>query len=199
MNDILDFSKIEAGKLDLDEIDFDLRELVDEVCQMVAGRVQAKGLELLAWVAPGCRVCARRPGSVAPDPGELPRQRGEIHGARRYRPRGHRRHCQPAPSPAWGGPEPWLRKAHAGDGGTIALAFSVSDTGIGISMEQQSRLFQPFIQADGSTTRRYGGTGLGLVIARQLAQRMNGEVGMLSEPGQRIALLDDGNLASVRR
>jgi two-component system, sensor histidine kinase and response regulator len=70
------------------------------------------------------------------------------------------------------------------DGDTVDLAFSVTDEGIGISPEQQARLFKPFVQGDGSTTRRYGGTGLGLVIAQKLARMMGGEVGLASEPDQ---------------
>ncbi|MGB0127253.1 MAG: ATP-binding protein [Rhodocyclaceae bacterium] len=185
LDEILDLSKIEAGKLELECIAFDLRDLVDEACAMVAGSAQAKGLELLAWIAPGLPACLRgdplRLRQILvnflsnaikfTDHGDIVLEVVRADAGRHRRPLGE------ALALAGGA------DAHHGDA-EIVLALSVTDRGIGISKEQQSRLFQPFVQADGSTTRRYGGTGLGLVISRQLARMMNGDVGLLSEPGQ---------------
>ena len=163
LNDILDFSKIEAGSLDLESIDFDLRKEVEEVAALLAGRAQAKGLELASFVEPGT------PTAVRGDPFRLRQVLTNILGnAIKFTDEG----------------EVTLRAElveDAPDG--VVVLFEVGDTGIGMSEEQRSRLFRPFTQADASTTRRYGGTGLGLAISKRLVLMMGGEIGARSEPG----------------
>jgi two-component system sensor histidine kinase/response regulator len=163
INDILDFSKIEAGKLELDRHDFDLREAVEDVCEMLAPQAHGKGLELMAWIDDDV------PATVTGDRGRLRQvltnllsnavkftERGEV--AVRVR----------------------LKRRSDGE---AEVRFDVVDTGIGIPAAAVPRLFVSFAQADSSTTRRYGGTGLGLAISRQLVQLMGGEIGCESEPG----------------
>ena len=163
LNDILDFSKIEAGSLDLESINFDLRKEVEEVAALLAGRAHEKGLELFSFVEPGT------PTAVRGDPFRLRQILTNVLGnAIKFTEEG----------------EVTLRAElveNAPDAATVR--FEVSDTGIGMSEEQRSRLFQPFTQADASTTRRYGGTGLGLAISKQLVLLMGGQIGMRSEPG----------------
>ena len=163
LNDILDFSKIEAGSLDLESIDFDLRKEVEEVAALLAGRAQAKGLELASFVEPGT------PTAVRGDPFRLRQVLTNILGnAIKFTDEG----------------EVTLRAElveDAPDG--VVVLFEVGDTGIGMSEEGRSRLFRPFTQADASTTRRYGGTGLGLAISKRLVLMMGGEIGARSEPG----------------
>jgi signal transduction histidine kinase/CheY-like chemotaxis protein/HPt (histidine-containing phosphotransfer) domain-containing protein len=167
INDILDFSKIEAGKMELDAIDFDVRELAEEVAETFAGRVHAKGVELI------CHVADSVPAAVHGDPGRLRQVLINLVGnAVKFTERGEvvievRRASE---------------AATAGD--ACALEFSVRDTGIGITPENCKRLFTAFTQADGSTTRSYGGTGLGLAISRQLVTLMDGKIDVESTPGQ---------------
>ena len=166
INDILDFSKIEAGKMELDAIDFDVRELAEEVAEMFASRVHAKGVELI------CHVADSVPAAVHGDPGRLRQVLTNLVGnAVKFTERGEvvievRR-----------APE----TAAAGD--AFRLEFSVRDTGIGITPENCKRLFTAFTQADASTTRRYGGTGLGLAISQHLVTLMDGTIGVESTPG----------------
>ena len=163
LNDILDFSKIESGSLDLESIDFDLRKEVEEVAALLAGRAQEKGLELASFVEPGT------PTAVRGDPFRLRQVLTNILGnAIKFTDEG----------------EVTLRAELVEDAPDAAVVlFEVSDTGIGMSEEQRSRLFRPFTQADASTTRRYGGTGLGLAISKRLVLMMGGEIGARSEPG----------------
>ena len=163
LNDILDFSKIEAGSLDLEAIDFELRGEVEEVAALLAGRAHEKGLELVSFVEPGT------PTAVRGDPFRLRQVLTNILGnAIKFTEDG----------------EVTLRAELAEDAPDAAtVLFEVSDTGIGMTEEQQARLFRPFTQADASTTRRYGGTGLGLAISKQLVLMMGGEIGVRSEPG----------------
>jgi signal transduction histidine kinase/DNA-binding response OmpR family regulator len=185
INDILDFSKIEAGKLHLEDMEFGLRELVDEVSMMFAERAQSKGLELLVYVS------AQVPERVRGDPGRLRQILTNFLGnAVKFSEHGNIV-IEVAPAAA----ASHLRRigrmlafddtAQRTEEPAISrIAFAVSDAGVGIDPDQQAHLFQAFSQADSSTTRRYGGTGLGLAIARQLAQLMKGEVGVVSEPGR---------------
>src|SRR3954470_15176113 len=163
INDILDFSKIEAGKLELDVHDFDLREAVEDVCEMLAPQAHGKGLELMAWIDDDV------PAMVSGDRARL-RQvlTNLVANAVKFTERGE--------------VAVRVRLARRDDQQAI-IRFDVVDTGIGIPAAVIHRLFESFSQADTSTTRRYGGTGLGLTISRQLVELMGGEIGCESEPG----------------
>jgi PAS domain S-box-containing protein len=163
INDILDFSKIEAGKLELDVASFDLRELVEDTTMLLAGRAHEKGLDLISDLP------LNLPASVRSDPVRLRQILMNLVGnAIKFTERGEvvirlRMLDQDAMAPR--------------------LRFEIQDTGIGIALEARERIFDSFTQADGSTTRRYGGTGLGLTITRQLVRLMGGEIGVDSTPG----------------
>ena len=164
LNDILDFSKIEAGKLDLEDGDFDLAEIVGDACDLLANRAHAKGLELVLSIDPDV------PTTVRGDSGRL-RQilTNLLSNAIKFTDQGE---VVVAVSCT-------LRQK---DG--CSVRFAVSDTGIGVDPQQIPGLFNSFSQADGSTTRRYGGTGLGLAISKQLSHLMGGEIGADSSPGK---------------
>jgi PAS domain S-box-containing protein len=164
INDILDFSKVEAGKLQLESIDFVLRTAIEEVADLLAERAQSKGVEM------ACLIQHDIPLVVRGDPGRLRQILNNLLGnSIKFTETG----------------EVVLRAKLAEDlGDDVIVRFDIADTGIGISSEGLRRLFQSFSQADGSTTRKFGGTGLGLVISKRLAALMGGEIGVESEPGK---------------
>lgn len=164
IDDVLDFSKIEAGRMEFEEAPFLLRAVVEGTGETLSVQAERKGLSIAAVVAPGT------PDRLLGDATRIRQilfnlignaikftEVGEIHVQAR---------------------------TIAGEGGRVRLVLSVGDTGIGVSAEQAARLFQPFSQADSSTTRRFGGTGLGLSIVRRLAELMGGGVTVESTPGK---------------
>jgi signal transduction histidine kinase/DNA-binding response OmpR family regulator len=161
VNDILDFSKIEAGKLHLELIDCDVRETVEEVADLLAEAAHGSGLELLTTVEPDV------PADLVGDPGRLRQILVNLVGnAIKFTERG----------------EVVVRARLDEETPDAALIrFEVVDTGIGIAPEAQAGLFAAFSQVDGSTSRRHGGTGLGLAISKQLAELMDGCIGVESE------------------
>ncbi|HUI07790.1 MAG TPA: response regulator [Verrucomicrobiae bacterium] len=163
INDILDFSKIEAGKLDLDPVDFSLRDNLVDTVKTLAVRAHQKGLELAAHILPDV------PDELIGDPVRLRQIIVNLVGnAIKFTEQG----------------EVVVRaELDAQDGDDVRLHFSVRDTGIGIPKDKQGIIFEAFAQADGSTTRKYGGTGLGLTISTQLVRMMGGEISVESEPG----------------
>jgi signal transduction histidine kinase/CheY-like chemotaxis protein len=169
LNDILDFSKIEAGRVELDAVDVDLRDLCEEALQLLALPAQQKGLELALRVAPEV------PSLVRADPVRLRQVLINLLGnAVKFTHSGDVTLFVARTAPT----------VPATDSSACELRFCIADTGIGIGKQAQARLFQPFVQADGSTTRRYGGTGLGLVVSKQLVELMGGTVGVDSEVGR---------------
>ena len=164
INDILDFSKIEAGQIDLDPIDFDLRESLGATAKTLAVRAHQKGLELT------CEVTPEVPESLVGDVHRLAQIVINLVG-------------NAVKFTAAGEVAIHVSVARALGHGDVVLHFAVRDTGIGISDEQKERIFEPFKQADGSTTRRYGGTGLGLSISIRLVERMGGRLWVESEAG----------------
>src|SRR5438477_7261911 len=172
LNDILDFSKIEAGKLEFENLEFDLHEVVEGTLSVLVLEAQAKGLVLRSEIDPETHTTLRG------DPGRL-RQvlTNLLNNAVKFTDHGEvvlRVLLQNDRSAVSHG---------VGDGNT-ALRFEVKDTGIGLNEEARGRIFEAFSQADQSTTRRYGGTGLGLTISRQLVNMMQGELGVVSEAGK---------------
>ena len=163
INDILDFSRIEAGKIELDDTSFDIGGIVEEVVELLASPAQSKGLELSSFVEPEV------PSVLRGDPGRVRQVLVNLVGnAVKFTDRG----------------EVFVRASvEARDGETVTVRLSVRDTGIGIPPETREKIFHSFTQADGSTTRKFGGTGLGLTISRQLVNLMGGEILVTSEPG----------------
>jgi PAS domain S-box-containing protein len=171
INDILDFSKIEAGKLDLDLLPFSLRDAVGDTLKALAGRAHAKGLELACDIVPDV------PDLLVGDALRLRQVLTNLVGnAIKFTERG----------------EVVVRCERATDPGeAVQLRCSVADTGIGIPADKLKTVFEPFTQADGSTTRKYGGTGLGLTICKRLVELMGGHVWAESELGRGSTFLFD--------
>ena len=174
INDILDFSKIEAGKLDLDTVPFRLRDLIADTLAVLAPRAHAKPLKLIRRIAPEV------PDALIGDPGRIRQvilnlvgnaikftESGEVVVSVELQPDGK---------------------------GPGSLRFSIADTGIGIPVEKRMTIFEPFEQADGSTTRKYGGTGLGLSISAKLVALMGGRIWVEGAVGQGSIFLFDAEL-----
>lgn len=164
LNDILDFSKIEANKLDLEVLNFDLQSLMEDFTETLALQAQEKGLEL------ACSMSPEIPARLRGDPGRLRQILTNLTGnAVKFTQSG----------------EVVIRVSQVSDiGHAVLLRFSIRDTGIGIAKGKVDRLFNAFEQADASTTRKFGGTGLGLTICKQLVEMMGGEMGVESEEGK---------------
>jgi PAS domain S-box-containing protein len=164
INEILDFSKIEAGKFDIENIPFDLRVTVEDVANSFAHRAEQKGLNFISFLSPNV------PPRLMGDPARLRQIMVNLMGNA-------------------------LKFTHKGElyfkgelveelEDRVKIRFSIKDTGIGIPEDRQATIFESFTQADGSTTRKYGGTGLGTTISKQLAEMMGGEIGFESEEGK---------------
>jgi signal transduction histidine kinase/DNA-binding response OmpR family regulator len=163
LNDILDFSKIESRKLALESVPFALADIVNDVLKPFALRASQKGLELIAHIKPGV------PAGVVGDPVRLQQVLANlVANAIKFTETGH--------------VLVELREDARTDAGTM-LHFLVTDTGIGVPADKHGTIFEAFSQADGSTTRRFGGTGLGLTISATLVQMMGGKIWLESEPG----------------
>jgi two-component system, sensor histidine kinase and response regulator len=169
INDILDFSKIEAGKLEFEHVDFTLEQVLETVASFASQNAYTKGLELLLNIAEDI------PPELVGDPHRLGQVLVNLVGnAVKFTEAG----------------EVELRVTlNEKTGEKVKLRFSVRDTGIGMTAEQCAKLFQPFRQADSSTTRKYGGTGLGLSIVRRLVEMMSGQIWVESEPGKGSAFI----------
>lgn len=164
LNDILDFSKIEAGKLELETVEFRLRDSLAELARFLSHRARQKGLELRCECGPDV------PTAILGDPVRLRQVLVNLaDNALKFTDAGRvTLRCDTAGCAA----------------GEVTLRFTVSDTGIGIPADKLERIFEPFTQADGSITRRYGGTGLGLAISARLVGLMGGRISAESEPGR---------------
>ncbi len=164
INDILDFSKVEAGKLDLELMDFDLQTTFDDMSDIFAMRANKKGLEYISIVD------ADVPVLLHGDPGRLRQIITNLIGnAIKFTSKGEISTTFSL-----------LKK----EKGRVTLKVKIRDTGIGIPKDRQNKLFEPFTQADASTTRKYGGTGLGLAISKRIVEMMGGDIGVDSEEGK---------------
>jgi PAS domain S-box-containing protein len=164
INEILDFAKIEAGQMTIENIDFDLRSMVEGVARTMAGRAETKGIEMV------CMVNRDIPSRVKGDPTRLRQVLVNlVSNSIKFTAQG----------------EIVIRAiVDEKKENETRLLFSITDTGIGIPRDRQKAIFERFVQLDSSSTRKYGGTGLGLAISAELVKLMGGEIGVQSEPGQ---------------
>jgi len=164
INDILDYSKIEAGKIELEDIDFDLRVTIETLNDLVAVKAHEKNLEYITTIH------SDLPSALVGDPGRLRQILINLVGnATKFTQKG----------------EIIVNiTMESEDSSEVMIRFSVKDTGVGIPQESMETLFESFSQADTSTTRKYGGTGLGLTISKQLSQLMGGQIGVVSKEGK---------------
>ncbi|MDQ7833107.1 MAG: ATP-binding protein [Desulfovibrionaceae bacterium] len=190
INDILDFSRLGARRMDLHDEHFSLPRIISSVARTLRIQARKKGVSLRARMKKGCPMASRG------DPDRLRQVLVNLVGnALKFTEKGEVQ--------LWA--EPWAGEIRPGDPeGTVWVRFFVRDTGIGIHPDKIAVIFDPFRQADGSITRRYGGTGLGLAICRQLVERMGGEIGVESAPGQGSTFfftlpLAPGDPAEVRK
>jgi signal transduction histidine kinase/DNA-binding response OmpR family regulator len=163
INDILDFSKIEAGELDFEEIEFDPEMIVNDACELIAPEAQSKSIEIL------CRIQNDLPDSLLGDPTRFRQVLSNL--------------MSNASKFTTDGEIELSLGIEKESSSAILLHTTVRDTGIGISKEKLALIFNPFQQADGSTTRKFGGSGLGLSICRQIARSLKGDVWVESQPG----------------
>jgi two-component system, sensor histidine kinase and response regulator len=181
INDILDFSKVEAGKLEIEDIGFNVRTIVDDVVDLLAGPAQTKGLELVAVIESSV------PAVVSGDPGRVRQVLTNLIGnAIKFTQSGEIvvRVTEADVVGADVSPKGWCVRLECATRCTAnVVRFEVSDTGDGIEPNKLDLIFQPFVQADTSTSRKYGGTGLGLAISSQLVALMGGDCGVWSRPG----------------
>ena len=164
INDILDFSKIEAGRLDIENVEFNLRQIIEDTMELMAMDAHGKGLEMVSFIPDDV------PMQLVGDPGRL-RQilTNVVNNAIKFTEKG----------------EISLHLYNVKETDDIVdVKVEIADTGIGISQKMQETIFDSFTQADGSTTRRFGGTGLGLSISRQLLELMGGSISVKSEVGR---------------
>jgi signal transduction histidine kinase len=164
INNILDFSKIEAGKVELEEVDLNLQNVIEETLEPIVSQAQKKGVEIAQFIYRDV------PTELVGDPQKLRQVLTNLLGnAVKFTERG----------------EVILRVTKENESNEkVRVRFAVTDTGIGISEEAGKHLFQPFMQADGSVTRQFGGTGLGLAISKKLVESMKGDIGFESETGK---------------
>ncbi len=164
LNSVLDVSKIESGQLQLENVEFEIPEIIEGVAQTMASRAEIKGLEMVVYEDP------RIPEFVRGDSGRLRQILVNLaENAIKFTERG----------------EILIRTELKDSSDTqLVVRFYVEDTGIGIPKDRQKAIFERFVQADGSTTRKFGGTGLGLTISKQLAELMGGRIGVVSDPGK---------------
>ncbi|MBF0468579.1 MAG: response regulator [Desulfamplus sp.] len=164
INDILEFSKIESGRYELEDIPFNIRGLIDDISDALAYRAARKGLELISFISPDV------PSNLIGDPGRIRQIFMNLGGnAIKFTSSG----------------EIFIKgELKELNENRVTICFSVKDTGIGIPKNKQAIVFEEFSQADGSTTRKYGGTGLGVTISRKLARLMGGELDLESEEGK---------------
>lgn len=163
INDILDFSKVEAGRVEIDIVPFNVLNLLEDCAELLSPAARKKGLSLLTWVDP------RLPAQLHGDPVRIRQILLNLaSNAVKFTRRG----------------EVYLKAdLESVSPGKASVRFTVSDTGIGMSVEARKRLFRPFVQADGSTTRKYGGTGLGLSICKLLVEMMDGSIDFVTKEG----------------
>ena len=172
INSILDFSKIEAGKITLEEVEFSLADEVQSIIRLLTPKAQAKGISLLSAIAPDA------PAQVFGDAVRLRQVLMNLVGnAVKFTDKGE------VVITIIRAPQPVQFSSILGEAPKVPLQITVRDTGIGIPEAALGKLFNPFTQADNSTTRRYGGTGLGLAITNRLVELMGGEIQVISEPG----------------
>jgi PAS domain S-box-containing protein len=165
INDLLDFSKIEAGKLELDVSEFSLRAVMCDTLRALKLRAKAKGVDF------ACEIGAEVPDSLLGDAGRLRQVLLNLIG-------------NAVKFTEAGAVRVWVALAESANDGNLVLQFTVTDTGIGIPQDKQQRIFRAFEQEDTSTTRKYGGTGLGLTISARLVDLMGGAISVESQPGQ---------------
>ncbi len=180
INDILDLSRVEAGRIQLESVPFDLTDIMESTCEVMALKVHEKNVELVCHKEPSV------PNRLIGDPNRLRQVFSNLLGnALKFT-----REGEIVFSAAMD------HSGHPEESGNVRIRFSVTDSGIGIPKDRQKHIFDSFVQADASTSREYGGTGLGLAICKRITELMRGSISVVSEPGEGSTFSFTGNFAA---